>query len=263
MLNYSITPRIQGIPPRKDLARRGKGGIRGVVKKTALILAPHPDDESIIGLLPLRLRMECGFSVWVVPATLGSQTARQAARKKELTAACAVLGFRLRFLKTDNKALELREFLDEIRPSVVFIPHAKDGHPRHRDTHRLGLAAMDSAKQKMFHVVETEYWHPLERPNVMVAASGIRLKTLRLALACHRGEVARNDYAARLPAWMSDNVRRGAELVRGAGAAAPHMAHATLYRARQRMAGKWRTEFSGGRIIESAHDLEALAAFWA
>lgn len=231
--------------------------------RTALILAPHPDDESIIGLLPLRLREECGFTIWVVPATLGSRVARQAARKKELKAACAVLGFRLRFLKPGNPVQELRRCLESIRPSVVFIPHAKDGHPTHRAAHCLGVAAMDAAQGRSFHVVETEYWHPLEKPNLMVAGGRKALATLRRALACHQGELARNDYAARLPAWMSDNVRRGAELVGGKGAPAPDFAYATLYRARRRAAGAWRAEFRGGRIVRSPADLAGIAADWA
>ncbi|HAL91690.1 MAG TPA: PIG-L family deacetylase [Verrucomicrobia bacterium] len=229
--------------------------------KSVLILAPHPDDESIIGLLPLRLREECGFSVWVVPATLGSHPDRHKARKLELRKACQTLGFRLRLLKTGDPSSELRVCFEAIRPAMVLLPHAKDGHPTHRRTHQLGVAAMD-ASRRAFHVVETEYWHPLERPNLMVAASGAQLKTLRRALACHKGEIERNDYAARLPAWMSDNVRRGAELVGGRGAAAPAIAHATLYRARQRAGGKWRTEFRSGRIIESTADLAALAGLW-
>jgi len=230
--------------------------------KTVLILAPHPDDESIIGLLPLRLRQECRLKIWVVPATLGSRTDRQAARKKELRAACRALGFRLRFLKPGNPLEELRRCLKSIQPAILFIPHARDGHPTHRATHRLGVEAMDSAGG-IFHVVETEYWHPLTKPNLMVAANKEDLQTLCRALACHRGEVARNDYAARLPAWMSDNVRRGAELVGGKGAVAPRMAHATLYRARRRSGGQWSPEIRGGRIIASPADLRALAAIWA
>ncbi len=230
--------------------------------KTVLILAPHPDDESIIGLLPLRLRQECRFKIWVVPATLGSRTDRQSARKKELRAACRALGFRLRFLKPGNPLEELRRCLKSIQPAILFIPHARDGHPTHRATHRLGVEAMDSAGG-IFHVVETEYWHPLTNPNLMVAANREDLRALCRGLACHVGEVARNDYAARLPAWMSDNVRRGAELVGGKGAAAPRMAHATLYRARRRSGGQWNPEFRGGRVIGSPADLRALAAIWA
>ena len=229
--------------------------------RTALILAPHPDDESITGLLALRLQKECGFRIWVVPATLGSRRDRQAARKRELREACRKLGFRVRFLGTGNPAREFRQALAAIRPAVVFLPHAKDGHPTHRSTHRLGVAALDAAAG-VFHVVETEYWHPLEHPNLMVAAKPSHVAELRRALACHVGEVARNDYAARLPAWMSDNVRRGAELVGGKGSAAPTMAYATLYRERTRANEKWRAAFRGGRIVESSAELRALAAKW-
>ncbi|HRT06013.1 MAG TPA: PIG-L family deacetylase [Kiritimatiellia bacterium] len=228
---------------------------------TVLILAPHPDDESITGLLPLRLKEECGFRVWVVPATLGSRADRRAARARELRAACRALGFGVRFLAAEDPAAELPAVLAAIRPDAVFLPHAKDGHPTHRATHRLGVAAMDAAGGG-FHVVETEYWHPLERPNLMVAAKKSHVAALQKALACHVGEVARNDYAARLPAWMSDNVRRGAELVGGKGAAAPNMAYATLYRARIRAGGKWRAPYRGGRIVETPEQLRALAAAW-
>ena len=96
----------------------------------------------------------------------------------------------------------------------------------------------------------------------MVAAQQSHVAKLRKALACHVGEVARNDYAARLPAWMSDNVRRGAELVGGKGAVAPKMAYATLYRARIRAGGKWRAAVRGERIVESTADVRALAAAW-
>ncbi len=233
----------------------------------ALILAPHPDDESITGLLPLRLKEESGFRIWVVPVTLGSRPDRRAARVQELRAACRVLGFQLRVPMAipDGVASmkQLLDIVDAMAPEVVFLPHAKDGHPTHRACHRMGVAAMDVARRnKAFHVVETEYWHPLERPNLMVAAKKSHLAKLRRALACHVGEVARNDYAARLPAWMSDNVRRGAELVGGAGAPAPKIAYATLYRARIRAGEKWRAPFPGGRTLTSARDLRNWVATW-
>ncbi len=226
-----------------------------------LILAPHPDDESIIGLLPLRLQQECGWRVTVAPVTLGSRPDRRAARKRELQAACRLLGFRLRFLKDGEPRRRVQDLLRTAAPDLVVLPHARDGHPTHRSVHRLGVAALDALRTP-FRVVETEYWHPLEKPNLMVAAKAADLNKLRRALACHAGEVARNDYARRLPAWMSDNVRRGTELVGGAGAAAPAIAHATLYRARRRAGGKWEPLFKGGRIIRIAAELKALVAPW-
>lgn len=213
--------------------------------RTLWILSPHPDDECITGLLALRLQRECGFRVTVSPATLGSLRARRAARRGELRDACAALGWTPWFgaAMTDDPAEKVRRLAARwkaVRPDIVFLPHALDGHPTHRATHHWGVAAMDAAGGT-FRAVETEYWHPLLRPNLMVAASDTDLRDLMAALSLHKGEVARNDYAARLPAWMSDNVRRGAELVGGPGAGAPPIPHATLYRARIRSAGRWRT----------------------
>ena len=233
------------------------------MSKRAMVLAPHPDDESIIGLLALRLREECGFEVVVVPATLGSRAERREARRGELRAACAALGFRLRFPRSLAGGMaevgEIRSMLEAERPAIVLMPHAKDGHPTHRAAHWLGVEAMDGLAGEGWCVAETEYWHPLERPNLMVAADGTQVETLCRALGCHEGEVARNDYAARLPAWMVDNVRRGAELVGGRGAEAPAFAFATLYRVRKRAGGRWRECCRGGRIAESSADLGELA----
>lgn len=232
------------------------------MSQRVLIFAPHPDDESITGLLPLRLQAECGFEVWAAPVSLGSREDRRAARRRELVAACAILGFRVRFPKSLSRGIalpgDIRSMLESIRPALVMLPHAKDGHPTHRTAHRLGVAAMDAAGG-ICHVAETEYWHPLERPNLMVAGNKAHLRILCRALACHRGEIARNDYAARLPAWMSDNVRRGTELVGGKGAAAPDIAFATLYRIRRRSGGRWSPVFRGGRIMKTRRDFAALA----
>ncbi|MDH3772286.1 MAG: PIG-L family deacetylase, partial [Nitrospirota bacterium] len=53
----------------------------------ALIFAPHPDDECIIGGLPLRLLRELGMKVINVAVTLGSRRERQAERWRELEGA--------------------------------------------------------------------------------------------------------------------------------------------------------------------------------
>ena len=44
------------------------------------------------------------------------------------------------------------------------------------------------------------------------------------------GEIERNPYHLRLPVFLADSVRRGGELVLGAGEAPPDFAFATLYR---------------------------------
>ena len=63
--------------------------------RTALIFAPHPDDEVIIGGLPLRLLRELKINVVNVAVTLGSRVDRQAERWQELKNCCDYIGFGL------------------------------------------------------------------------------------------------------------------------------------------------------------------------
>ena len=70
-------------------------------------------------------------------------------------------------------------------------------------------------------VVETEFWGAMPDPNLMVQSTTADVADLVAALTFHAGEVARNPYHVLLPAWMSDNVRRGGELIGGFGGAVP------------------------------------------
>jgi hypothetical protein len=63
--------------------------------RTALIFAPHPDDEVIIGGLPLRLLRERKMNVVNVAVTLGSRVDRQVERWQELKNCCDYIGFGL------------------------------------------------------------------------------------------------------------------------------------------------------------------------
>lgn len=58
-----------------------------------ILCSPHPDDEALTGSLPLRLRQECGAQVTNFAITLGSNRSHRARRRRELKAACEVLGF--------------------------------------------------------------------------------------------------------------------------------------------------------------------------
>jgi LmbE family N-acetylglucosaminyl deacetylase len=61
----------------------------------ALIFAPHPDDEVIIGGLPLRLMRELNMNVIDVAVTLGRRVDRRAERWQELKSCCEYIGFGL------------------------------------------------------------------------------------------------------------------------------------------------------------------------
>jgi LmbE family N-acetylglucosaminyl deacetylase len=222
-----------------------------------LIFSPHPDDECIVGGLALRLSREAKWNVVNVAVTLGSKKERRAMRQCELKNACASLGFDLVVADLEKINLETRKknrahwnaavksiskIIAEQKPRVIFLPHEADIHPAHVGTHFLVLDALEKLPHGFeCFVVETEFWGQMTKPNLLVESGVEDVADLIAALACHVGEVRRNPYHARLPAWLVDNVRRGAELVGGPGAASPDFTFGTNYRVR-----KW----SRGRLVE-------------
>ena len=243
---------------------------------TALIFAPHPDDEVIIGGLPLRLLREQGLNVINVAVTLGSRPERQAERWRELKNCCDYIGFGLvapaaRGLEGINPVAREQDpqrwsaaveaisaILAAHRPSIVFLPHAEDWNKTHIGTHYLVLEALGRCAGIACRVVETEFWGAMDAPNLMVESSAADVADLVTALSLHVGEVARNPYHLRQAAWMIDNVRRGAELVGGQGSAAPRFAFATLYRVRRWADGQLHEVLEGGRILSADDDLSEL-----
>jgi N-acetylglucosamine malate deacetylase 1 len=241
----------------------------------ALIFAPHPDDEVIIGGLPLRLLRELKINVVNVAVTLGSRADRQAERWQELKNCCDYIGFGLvapaeRGLEGINPVAKekdpqrwassveaIAKLLNDYQPSIVFFPHDDDWNKTHIGVHRLLVDALGSSGLACL-VVETEFWGAMDAPNLMVESSAADVADLVAALSLHVGEVARNAYHLRLPAWMIDNVRRGAELVGGQGGTAPRFAFATLYRLRRWENGRFHNVFEGGQVLSSQDDLSKL-----
>ena len=242
----------------------------------ALIFAPHPDDEVIVGALPLRLLRECGYAVVNVAVTLGSRRDRRPERWRELEAACAALGFGLvtpdhnglEGISPDGRAQDEQRWLaavaataavlDAEQPQIVFLPHQADWNQTHVGVHQLVVAAMSSLPNLRCQTVETEFWGAMVAPNLMVESTTADVADLVAALSLHVGEVARNPYHLRLPAWMMDNVRRGAELVGGQGGSAPGFAFATLYRLRAWRQGGFSDVIERGCVVSAADDLKTL-----
>jgi LmbE family N-acetylglucosaminyl deacetylase len=217
----------------------------------ALLFAPHPDDECIVGALPLRLRRQGGCRIVVVAVTQGSLEGRREARLEEMEGACRFLGFELATTRpggltginpegrrTDPGAWaaavgRVGEILSRQRPALVFVPHAEDWNLTHMGTHLLVADALASLGPAFrCRVAETEFWRAMADPGLMVESALADVADLVAALSFHKGEVARNPYHLTLPSWMADNVRRGGEVVGGQGGAAPPFRFATLYRLR-------------------------------
>lgn len=252
---------LGGIPPHGKNAPPSSA-------PAALIFSPHPDDECIIGGLALRLLREAGMRVVNIAVTQGSNRERQQPRLVELKNACDWLGFGLE--QTAPNGLEkinpktraadpahwagavkpIAETLLRNRPRVILFPHELDWNSTHIGTHLLvmdALRALPTSFECL--IVETEFWGQMAAPNLMVESSAEDVADLLSALSFHVEEVKRNPYHLRMPAWMQDNVRRGAELVGGQGGAAPDFMFATLYRLRRWKNGAVQDVYAGGRHL--------------
>ncbi len=234
----------------------------------ALVFSPHPDDECIVGGLALRLLREAKWNIINVAVTLGGKKERRKERLRELQNACGFLGFGLIPLGLEKinsttckknrgrwlaSVKQIKNVLKTNKPRVIFFPHERDGHDAHIGAHFLILDALKKMPRSFeCFVVETEFWGQMTDPNLLVELNEEDASDLVAALACHAGEVRRNLYHARLPAWMLDNVRRGAELVGGQGGAAPDFTFATIYRLRKWTRGRLTNALKRGKFLPTA-----------
>ncbi len=141
------------------------------------------------------------------------------------------------------------------QPRVIFFPHEFDWNSTHIGTHFLVMDALKSLPANFqCLIVETEFWGQMASPNLMVESSLVDVADLLAALSCHAGEVRRNPFHLRMPAWLQDNVRRGTELVGGQGGAAPDFTFATLYQLRQWKNGRMENLYEGGKQISATEN---------
>ena len=234
----------------------------------ALFFAPHPDDETISGALALRLLREAKMNVVNIAVTQGGKKERQAGRLAELQGACNYLGYGLQ--KTGPSGLEkvtvktrqnepqlwssmvkvITEILANHQPRVILFPHERDWNGTHIGVHYLVTDALKHMPANFeCYTVETEFWGAMDDPNLMAEVGARELADMIAATTFHVGEVKRNPYHLSLPAWMMDNVRRGAELVGGQGGAAPEFQFAALYRLRKWSQGQLAKYYEGGRQL--------------
>jgi hypothetical protein len=108
------------------------------------------------------------------------------------------------------------------------------------------------------HLLETEFWGQMTTPNLLVEYEADDVGDLIAATSFHVGEVQRNPYHVTLPAWMLDNVRRGAELVGGQGGVAPPFLYGQLFRLQWWQGGRVEPCQRGGRFLVAAETADSL-----
>ena len=141
---------------------------------SALVMAPHPDDESLGCGGTIALLREKGYAVHVLfvsdgtmshanskayPASrlrdLREQEAREALHRLHVDAdACTFLRYPDRRVPTSHDAnfteavTRVANLLDEVKPTTVFMPWQRDPHPDHRACWQIGQAAVQESRVK-------------------------------------------------------------------------------------------------------------------
>ena len=183
---------------RRAWARRGVPLDGAELGASCLVVAPHPDDETLGCGATIARKVAAGARVHVVVATDGraSHTTHDAAtdalvqrRRSEALAACRELGLAeadVTFLdlvdgRLDRSGEELRsglaQLLDRLRPEQVLVTASCDGHPDH-DAAARAVAAVAAGRD--LQVLEYPVWMwthwPFTRPR---AAAGPLARLVR------------------------------------------------------------------------------------
>jgi LmbE family N-acetylglucosaminyl deacetylase len=192
-----------------------------------LHLSPHPDDEAIGAIATLLALRERGHRVINVACSLGRADER-ARREREVREACDRAGFELDALEPplpisadDDLDSAQRRLTREVaqrvtaeRVDLVVSPSPHDGHHGHEV---VGRAIRDAVRATGVRWWMWGLWADLPRPTLYTGFDRTLLDRAVRVLEAHAGELARNDYAALLPARAVVSRVLGSERVFGWG----------------------------------------------
>jgi LmbE family N-acetylglucosaminyl deacetylase len=213
-------------PDLRRLARtirslRGPGAVIGLpLFRRVLVVAPHPDDESLGCGGTMALLADSGASVTTLTATDGEatmgakrppeETARR--RRAEAERAAAAVGATPRFLglgdarlaeQVDELTAALQTAIAELEPEAVFAPWLLDGGSDHRAVaDAMATAVEDSAETQVWGY---EVWTALV-PNRIVEITSV-IERKRAAVAAHETASQALDLSASdgIARWRSMN----------------------------------------------------------
>ncbi len=131
------------------------------LRRPTLVVAPHPDDDTLGCGGTIARKRRLGVDVAVAVLTDGAFANRDLIDRAELTALRGreeiasldqlgvgphrawFLGFRDGALRQDEAAAaaQLVPILEEVRPAEVFVTAADDGHPDHEAAYRIAAAS--------------------------------------------------------------------------------------------------------------------------
>jgi LmbE family N-acetylglucosaminyl deacetylase len=157
--------------------------ITEVLAESVLVVAPHPDDETLGCAGAIKLLRSFGKTVHILVVSDGTQShpnsrkypalALKHLREEETRCAMAVLGIEsshITFLQLRDGSLpaaqsegfnaavrQVQYYLNDINPKMVFAPWRTDPHPDHRSTWQILQAALWHASLSP-RVIEYPIW---------------------------------------------------------------------------------------------------------
>jgi LmbE family N-acetylglucosaminyl deacetylase len=171
-----------------------------------LVIAPHPDDESIGCGGTICLHTGKGdhvVSVFLTSGELGLKDLPRdkawAKREREAKRAAKILGIAESiFLRLPDwfvgdhiqKAAEkLRPILESESPGLIYFPHAHEWHPDHKAALPIVRAALAEIKIAPPKLRSYEVWTPLSEYDEVENITGVMAQKLK-AVRCHRSQIA-------------------------------------------------------------------------
>jgi LmbE family N-acetylglucosaminyl deacetylase len=164
---------------RQLLLSRAEDMTPQTATRSCLVLAPHPDDETLGCGATIMRKLAAGTSVQIVIATDGrywppstklSADALVEIREEEAHRAGAILGLpreNIAFLRFEDGRLaehrrllrdHLVDRLDTMNPEEVFVPSIIDSHPDHRVLAELGRELVQVRRDRLPSLYEYPIW---------------------------------------------------------------------------------------------------------
>jgi LmbE family N-acetylglucosaminyl deacetylase len=172
-----------------------------------LVIAPHPDDESIGCGGTICLHVKRGDQVSAVFLTSGELGLKHLPKEKawrlreaEAAKAAKVLGISsLTFLRQSDwylgdqikrAATALRPIIKSIAPDLIYLPHEGEWHPDHKAAAPIIRAALGSANIPLRGY---EIWNPITKYHHYENISSVMTRKIR-AVRCHRSQMKEYPY---------------------------------------------------------------------
>lgn len=172
-------------PWRSMMTMRGRDATLESARRSCVVVAPHPDDETLGCGAAIARKVAAGSPVWILIATDGRHSHKSrlispatlgGIRADEARAACRTLGVpedRFRQLGWEDSRLAEREeeltevirtVVGNVRPDEILVTSARDWHPDHQAANRAARAALAGHPRATASLREYPIWHWAEGP---------------------------------------------------------------------------------------------------